>query len=647
VSGNDERVRTVEHQLAVAQQITHIGSWEWDVATNSVSWSDELYRIYGFEPRSREITFEFFVSRLHPDDRERVQREVGAALERGARFGYPERIVRPDGSIRALDTVGEVSRDDSGRAVGLIGTCRDVTDDRRRDETIRLYADIVRNMQIGVAVWDVGEPDDLAAVRLVAFNPAAEKVARQSLGDAIGKRLLEILPHSEGGLLPKLVSAVARDGGVHEGVQDRARNPAHPDRAVAIKAFPLPGRRVGLAVEDITAATKVLRLQAAEHRMLERIAAGEGLPSVLATLVLAIEEHMPPAMGSILLLDAEGRHIHGVTAPNVPEEFSRAIEGAAIGPRAGSCGTAAHERRPVFVDDIEHSPLWADYFELARASGLRACWSTPIFATDGRVLGTFALYFRDVRAATPEDREIIDRATHLAGLAIERRQLEDQLRELSAHVEGVREDERTGIAREIHDELGQALTALKMDLAWLARRVSGESSVSGMTLLEKISAMSDMTDEVIDRVRRISAELRPGVLDDLGLLAAVEWQGQQFELRTEVPCTIRSNLGEERIDRELSTAAFRIFQEALTNVSRHASATHVDVRLEKKDGELTLEVRDDGVGIGPEASLSPRSLGLLGMRERARRLGGAVSVHAGPGGGTVVELHVPLARGKP
>ena len=225
--------------------------------------------------------------------------------------------------------------------------------------------------------------------------------------------------------------------------------------------------------------------------------------------------------------------------------------------------------------------------------------------------------------------------------------MEDQLRELSAHVESVREDERTGIAREIHDELGQALTALKMDLAWLARRVSGESSVSGMTLLEKISAMSDMTDGIIDRVRRISAELRPGVLDDLGLLAAVEWQGQQFELRTEVPCNIRSNLGEERVDRELSTAAFRIFQEALTNVSRHAGATHVAVRLEKNDGELTLEVRDDGVGIGPEASLSPRSLGLLGMRERARRLGGAVSVHAGPGGGTVVELHVPLARGKP
>ena len=647
MSSNDERVRSVEHQLAVAQQITHIGSWEWDLATNLVSWSDELYRIYGFEPKSQEITFEFFVSRLHPEDRARVQGAVGQALERGTRFAYPERIVRPDGSIRELNTVGEVARDGTGRAVGLIGTCRDVTDDRRRDETIRLYADIVRNMQIGVAVWDVGEPDDLAAVRLVAFNPAAEKVARQSLGDAIGKPLLEILPHSEGGLLPALVLAVARDGGVHEGVQERARNPAHRDRAVAIKAFPLPGRRVGLAVEDITATTKVLRLQAAEHRMLERIAAGEGLPSVLATLVVAMEEHLRPARGAIMQPDADGRTVRYVTAPNVPAAFVRAIEGQPIGPTSGSSGTAMHKRQPVYASDVETDPGWASYRELARASSIRAAWSTPILSTDGRVLGAFALYYPEPRSPTPEDLAVVDRATHLAGIAIERRQLEDQLRELSAHVESVREDERTGIAREIHDELGQALTALKMDLAWLARRVSGESSVSGMTLLEKISAMSDMTDGIIDRVRRISAELRPGVLDDLGLLAAVEWQGQQFELRTEVPCNIRSNLGEERVDRELSTAAFRIFQEALTNVSRHAGATHVAVRLEKNDGELTLEVRDDGVGIGPEASLSPRSLGLLGMRERARRLGGAVSVHAGPGGGTVVELHVPLARGKP
>src|SRR5262249_49943015 len=159
-----------ERQLEIAQQITHIGSWEWDARTNTVSWSDELFRIYGLVPRSREITFEFFLSRLHPDDRARIQGEVGGAMQRGGPFHYPERIVRPDGSVRELDTVGEVATDEEGKPVGLIGTCRDVTEERKRDETIRLYADIVHNVQIGLAVWEVGDADDPATFRLVAYN---------------------------------------------------------------------------------------------------------------------------------------------------------------------------------------------------------------------------------------------------------------------------------------------------------------------------------------------------------------------------------------------------------------------------------------------------------------------------------------------
>jgi PAS domain S-box-containing protein len=137
-AADGDRVKRLERQLAVAQQITHIGSWEWDVANNVVTWSDELYRIYGLEPGSCEITFEFFLARLHEDDRTAVQGHVRAALEHGGRFAYPERIFRPDGSMRQLDTIGEPVTNDQGRVVGLIGTCRDVTEDRARDQTLRL-----------------------------------------------------------------------------------------------------------------------------------------------------------------------------------------------------------------------------------------------------------------------------------------------------------------------------------------------------------------------------------------------------------------------------------------------------------------------------------------------------------------------------
>lgn len=638
IDAEHEQLTRIERQLAMAQQITHVGSWEWDAATGAVTWSDELYRIYGFEPKAREITFEFFISRVHPDDVVRIKGEVGAALERGGRFAYPERIVRPDGSIRDLDTVGEAARDASGGVVGLIGTCRDVTAERRRDETIRIYADIVHHMQIALSVWEVGNAGDIDTVRLVTHNPASEPIARRSLADCIGKPFRGIFPFGAGSPIEGLLLDVARDGRVREAVVERSQNPAHPTRALSAKAFPLPGGRVGLAVEDVTEVTRSRRLKDAEHHVLERIASGAALGGILETLVLAIEDYSPPTIGSILLLDADGVHVRHGAAPNLPLAYTQAIDGAWIGPAAGSCGTAAFERRPVYVEDIETDPLWADYRELARANGLRACWSTPIFSNEGRVVGTFALYYREPRAPTADDVALIERATHLAGIAIEHVQLEDQLRELSAHVESVREDERTGIAREIHDVLGQALTALKMDLAWLARRTTGQEP-----LLEKLHAMSEATDEIIQQVRRISTELRPGVLDDLGLLAAIEWQAQEFEGRTGTLCTVESNLGDAKLPRDVSTAIFRIFQEALTNVARHAEARHVGVHLDLADNVLDLEVRDDGKGITHAQAGNPRSLGLLGIRERARRLGGRATVAAGTEGGTVVSVRVPRA----
>jgi PAS domain S-box-containing protein len=641
-AASDQRAARVERQLAVAQQITHIGSWEWDLRTNAVAWSDELYRIYGLEPQSCEITFDIFLSKLHPDDRPRVQREVGQALEKGGRFAYPERITRPDGSMRYLDTVGEVARDADGQIAGLIGTCRDVTEDRRRDETLRVFADIVRNVQIGLSVWQIGSSAEVRDAQLIAFNPEAERLVHGGLAARLGHSLLQVFPSAADSDLPQLMSEVARSGEVRELASHRFGSERADSRSFALKVFPLPGNCLGLACEDVTAQTRARNTQLAEQGILEQIAAGNPLSEVLTELVLAIEALSPGTIGSILLLDESRTHVRHGAAPHLPEQFNRGIDGAAIGPAGGSCGTAAFTARPVFVDDIEQDARWNDYRELAREAGLRACWSAPILGGDGKVLGTFALYHREPHSPASADVELIGRATHIARIAIERRRLDDQLRALSAHIEAVREQERTGIAREIHDELGQALTALSMDLAWIARRAAADTALASDLLMERVAPMLAMIEDVIKRVRRISAELRPGVLDDLGLLAAIEWQAQEFEKRAGVPCFIESNLGEERLERNLTTAVFRIFQEALTNVARHAQAGRVDISLVRDAAQLRLEVRDDGQGIGPEALQDGASLGLLGMRERARRLGGSTSIVATEGQGTAVVIELPL-----
>ena len=638
----ENSITRLEHQLSMAQRIAGMGSWEWNPETGAVTWSDELYRIYGLEPRSCEITFDSFLVRVVPEDRDRIRENVGAALAQRGRFAYSERITRPDGSMRELETVGEVVEEEEGRGVRVVGACRDVTEERKRDETVRLYADIVHYAQIPLSVWEVSDPSDVGTIRLLVFNPAAERAALRPLEGHTGRSFRELFPYAAGATFEQMLLEVARDGRVREGKVRQSRNPNYPTRALAMKAFPLPGKRVGMAVDDITAETQVLRLQEAEQKVLEMIAAGADLSAILTELIVAIEDQSHPAKGSVLVLDESGTRVKHAAAPHLPEAYTREIDGALIGPAAGSCGAAAYLRRPVFVDDIETDPKWADFRHLALRHGLRACWSTPILATDGRVLGTFALYYSERRLPREQDRDLISRATHLAGIAIERRQLEDQLRALSARVESIREDERTGIAREIHDELGQALTALKMDVAWIMRRISADSPVPTTVLTEKLKAMAAMTDDTIGQVRRISAELRPGVLDDLGLFAALEWQAQEFERRTGTICAIHSNMQDIRIDRDRSTALFRIFQEALTNIARHANAKHVDVRLDRADSCIQLAVHDDGKGISPNEARGPSSLGLLGIRERARRLGGTAKIEPTEPRGTLVSVSLPF-----
>jgi PAS domain S-box-containing protein len=537
--------------------------------------------------------------------------------------------------------VGEVSVtpvvEPDGRITQLVGTVCDVTEVRAQGEVIRRYADLVRSVRIGLGVFTIDDPNDPATFRLAAYNPELERMTRVELGPWLGKGLLEILPAVRGGKITGMLADVARDGVSR--FEPAVRSLVERSTVLAVQVFRLPGRSVGMALEDITTSFRATHLQNGERRVLELLASGMPLGEVLAALVHMIELLEPGCVASVLLLDESGTRLRHGAAPGLPDVYNRAIDGAPIGPKAGSCGTAAYLGRQVQVADILADPLWEDYLELARLIGMRSCWSTPIVGNGGRVLGTFAIYRRVVGLPDPTALDLIARATHVAAIVIERRHLDEELSALSARIEKAREDERTGIAREIHDELGQALTALKLDMAWIARRLTGGE------IADKLGAMSRMADEVIRSVRRISAELRPGILDDLGLPAAIEWQAGDFAARTGIQSAVRNEVGGAKLDleRELATAAFRICQEALTNVARHARATHVDISLRVVDGALHLEIADDGVGL-PDTATRRGSLGLVGMRERARRLGGDCVVARREPRGTRVFLTVPLRR---
>jgi signal transduction histidine kinase len=242
----------------------------------------------------------------------------------------------------------------------------------------------------------------------------------------------------------------------------------------------------------------------------------------------------------------------------------------------------------------------------------------------------------------------VQRAMREAVVRNERKRAEDklrrsleQLRALSVYLQYVREDERIRISRQVHDELGQALTGLKMDLYWLTSRLPKKFR----TVHEKTKAMSAHIDATIQTVRRIATELRPGILDDLGLVAAIEWQAQEFQKRTGIECVVTSDLKDPILDQDLNTAFFRIFQETLTNIIRHAQATRVEVHLQQEESTLVLEVKDNGRGISEAELNDTRSIGVLGMRERAALLQGELQISGVPGQGTTVAVRIPLARG--
>jgi signal transduction histidine kinase len=216
----------------------------------------------------------------------------------------------------------------------------------------------------------------------------------------------------------------------------------------------------------------------------------------------------------------------------------------------------------------------------------------------------------------------------------------EQLRALSTHLESIREEERTRIAREIHDELGQALTGLKMDVSWLRDRLQ-RGDLDTDILSQKTEAMSQLIDTTVQSVRRIATELRPGILDDLGIVAAVEWLAQDFESRTGIRCNFAADCEEINLDRDRATALFRISQETLTNVARHSSASAVNISLKQENSSLILQISDNGRGITRDEAAGARSLGLLGMRERATSLGGRVDIEGAPGKGTLVTAHIP------
>ena len=576
-----------------------------------ISWNAGAERITGYS--ANEIIGQSCTRFYPPEEmaQSRLHRALQVAQTDG-RFEEEGWRVRKDGSRFLANVVLTALRDDHGGLRGFAQVTRDITE---RWHTVQeMQESEKRFRQLTENIRDVIWLTNAAGDQMIFISPAYQEIWGRSCES------LYLLPRS-------WIEAVHRDDRerVLAALQERSKTGrydqeyqiARPDgsiRWIHDRAFPIHDEngavyRIAGIAEDITERKQA---QAEQARLAAILEATPDFVGILSR------------EGRILYVNQAGRQMIGLAEDaSLDETFL-----------ADSLPLRA---KSIFVSEAVPVALARGVWSGENALRARNGREVPV----SQVLLAHKDPAGEVKFFSTIARDITERIRYEAQLTSSR----EQLRSLAARLQSVREEEGVRIAREIHDELGQALTGFKIDLTWLEKRLAklDDRLMRGL-LKKKVDGMCDQVDETIHTVRRIAAELRPGVLDDLGLEAAIEWQAQEFQNRTGIECRVNTTLEELALDRESGTAVFRIFQETLTNVARHANATRVKVVIEKQDGLVVLHVQDNGRGIAEHDLAAANSLGLLGIRERATLLGGAVSIHGEPGKGTTVTVCVPTTQ---
>src|SRR5437764_2487040 len=509
--------------------------------------------------------------------------------------------------------------------------------------TASLSPEILRGMPVGMLVLHLENLKDPRTFKIIDINPAAATLTGSTLEDFRGKTL---------GDFPKLLKTPLPESCLEAVRTQEPRNLGeitYGDERIregiyTVQVFPLSHDFLGVVFENVTDQRRSERaLRESEERF--------------RLLVQGVQEygifHLDPS-GNVVSWNAGAARLMGYRAEEIvgkhisvfypKDDVENGMPESNLA-EASRAGQAEEEGWRVRKDG---SRFWANVLLTALRGGQRGYAQLTRDMTERREREEALTRAKELLELRVEQRAaVLTRVNEALRVEIaERRHAEEQfketleqLRSLAARLQRVREEERASIAREIHDELGQACTAIKMDLALIGNKLSKRQA----QLRAKIESSMHLVDDMIVTLRRIASDLRPRALDDLGLAAALEWQAQEFERHTGIHCHVALPAAEPlNLDPERSTAIFRIFQESLTNVARHAEATSVEARLEIAEGQLLFSVHDNGKGFAPQEAKAKKSLGLVGMQERAYLLKGELSIEVALGSGTTMTLRITL-----
>jgi len=593
----------------------------------------------GYDPE--EMIGRHFQEYVHPDDLEGLRRVFTDALasrNNAGKFEY--RYRHADGHYVWLESTGDFIFDESGIIKGGVFSSRDITDRKRMEESLRekeaLYRMIAERPFAGVYVIQGGillfvsaytgaymgyEPEEMIGRKSLDFvHPEDRERVRESAKEMLrGERATsyEYRILTKQGRVRWIIESVTPI--IYDGKRAALCTAMDiTDRKWAEKELRAYKENLEKLVEERTAELHLANL-ALQGENAERIETARALRQSEERFRSLIESAPTAIMISrkVTLLYANQAYLRmfGYSEPTEIKDTSVLNYVAPEDSRTIKARIRAREQGRKVPDTYEikcsrkDGSIFPVHVEVAR-----------IQFADGPVSVAF---LTDITELKIKEKEL--------------RESREQLRSLAARLESLREEERTILSREIHDEFGQSLTGLKMDLAWLAKRLPRDQDA----LVQKADSMLKLVDESVKLIRKISTRLRPGILDDFGLLAAMEWQAREFDHRTGIRCSMSSNTKDIHLDKNASSSIFRVFQEALTNIARHSGATKVDVRLRQGRNKLVMEIQDNGRGLKDDEVQPRKSLGILGMRERVQLMEGTFTIQGAPGEGTRIRVSVP------
>lgn len=690
-------LRESEQRLGRAQEIAHLGSWELDLENNRLTWSDEVYRIFGLHPQEFEATFEAFLESVHPDDRAMVDATYLNSVRVGEEgYEITHRIIRrSNGEIRIVHEKCDHFRNQAGQINRSVGMVHDITERKQAEEALRKAHDELElrvqerteelaaaNRELLKEIVERREVEKQLRIQTTAMEAAANGIlitdpkgviqwANPALTQITGYGTNELLgrstrifnsgkqdPDYYRQLWNTIISGQVwrgettnrrKDGSLY--VEDQTITPVRDEsdqitHFIAIKLDITERKQAEMELDRRNVELQTLSAAEREQRQLSEALVKAALvlnkslklDKVLYLILEQIKEVIPYQLANILMLDGEsfydasheGDPRWSTAMAGMKNRFP--LEDFRLLTQMSQSG------QPLLILDVQQEPSWVS------ATGLEWCrsyLSAPLLAED-KTIGFLNLFAEQPGFFTTQMQDrLVAFASH-AAVAIQNawffeqvRSSNDRLQSLSHRLVEIQENERLYIARELHDEAGQMLTALMLDLHTLETQVHQPKAI-----LKKVAEMEVALNAVSENLHSVAMALRPASLDHLGLVHAlrqyVEAIGEKYGLKA----SFKAGMLRERLPASMETELYRVTQEAVTNVVRHANASRVDVILTIRDKKLIVIVEDDGVGFDPQQVPAEGHLGLIGVQERADMIGGKLVIESAPGKGTTLIVEV-------